>query len=50
MGLSVYPPNVVRLQFGKDVPPATNNGWRRRFICGPCRIKGKWAISSSQTR
>jgi hypothetical protein len=27
------------------VPAATKNCWRRRFLCGPCRIKGKQAIN-----
>jgi hypothetical protein len=27
---------------------ATRNCWTSRFLCGPCRIKGKQAISSSQ--
>jgi hypothetical protein len=32
---------VARQQLGKDVAAATKNCWRRRFLCGPCRIKGK---------
>jgi hypothetical protein len=24
------------------------NGWTRRFLCDPCRVKGKEAISSPQ--
>jgi hypothetical protein len=44
----VYPPIVARYQIGKDVPAATKSCWRRRFVCGPCRIKRKQAISSSQ--
>jgi hypothetical protein len=36
------------LQLGKDFTTATKNCWKRPFLCGPCRIEGKWAISSSQ--
>jgi hypothetical protein len=46
--LYVYPPIVARLRLGKDVPAATKNCWRRHFLSRPCRIKGKYAISSSQ--
>jgi hypothetical protein len=35
---------------GKDIPAATKDCWRRRFLCGPCRKKGKWVISSSQNK
>jgi hypothetical protein len=33
---------------GKDVPATTKKCLRRRCPCGPYRIKGKYAISSSQ--
>jgi hypothetical protein len=36
---SVCCPAVVRERPGKHVPTATRNCWRRRFLCGPCRIK-----------
>jgi hypothetical protein len=29
----------------EDVPAVTKSCWRLRFICSPCRIKGKKAIS-----
>jgi hypothetical protein len=35
---SVYPCIVVRQQLCNDVPAATKNCWRRRFLCGLCRI------------
>jgi hypothetical protein len=38
---SAYSLIVARQQLGKDLPAATKNYWRRRFLCGPCRIKGK---------
>jgi hypothetical protein len=41
-------PIVARQRLGKHVPAATKNSWRRRFLCGSCRIKGTWAIGSSQ--
>jgi hypothetical protein len=47
MSLSVYPPTVARQRLGKFVPAATKNCWRRYFLCGPCCITGKYAISSS---
>jgi hypothetical protein len=31
-----------------NVPAATKNCWRCRFLCCPCRIEGKHVISSSQ--
>jgi hypothetical protein len=42
----VYLPTVAGQLLGKHVPAATNtqqqkNCWTRRFLCGPCRIKGK---------
>jgi hypothetical protein len=37
---SVYPLTIARQQFGKDLPEATNNCWRRRFLCGQCIFKG----------
>jgi hypothetical protein len=39
MGLPVYPPIFGTQRLGKHVPAATKNCWRRRFLCGPCRIK-----------
>jgi hypothetical protein len=45
VGLSVYPPIVARQRLAEHVPAATKNSWRRRFLCGPCSIKGKYAIS-----
>jgi hypothetical protein len=47
--LYVYPLIVATQRLAKHVPAATNNWWRRRFLCGPCRIKGKQAISSSRS-
>jgi hypothetical protein len=32
---------VARQRLSKHVPTATKNSWSRRFVCGPCRIKGK---------
>jgi hypothetical protein len=29
------------LLLSKDVPAATKNCWRRRFLLGPCGVKGK---------
>jgi hypothetical protein len=46
--LSDYLPIVARQQHGKDVLAAMKNCWRHRFLCGPCCVKGKQAISSSQ--
>jgi hypothetical protein len=40
--------SVARQQLGKHVAAATKNRWRRRFLWGPCRITGKYAISSSK--
>jgi hypothetical protein len=37
---------VFRQRLGIHVPAATNNCWRRRFLCGPVGIKGKKPISS----
>jgi hypothetical protein len=34
-------PFVARQQLGKDIPAARKNCWRRRFLCGPGRIKEK---------
>jgi hypothetical protein len=31
-----------------NIPVAHKNSWRRRFLGGPYRIKGKLAISSSR--
>jgi hypothetical protein len=31
---------VARQRFGKHIPATTKNCWRRRFLCGPCRIEG----------
>jgi hypothetical protein len=45
--LDWYLPTVATQRLGKHVPSATRNCWRR-FLRGPCRIKGKWAISSYQ--
>jgi hypothetical protein len=41
-------PIVSRQRLGKHVPATRKNCWRRHFPCGPCRIKGKLSISSSQ--
>jgi hypothetical protein len=46
--LSVYLVIVVKQQLGKDVPAAKKNFWKPRFVCGPCGVRGKWVISSSQ--
>jgi hypothetical protein len=43
-----YLPIVARKRPGKHIPTATKNCWRRYFLCGPCHIKRKYAISSSQ--
>jgi hypothetical protein len=32
---------IARQRVGKHVSPAKKNRWRRRFLCGPCRIKGE---------
>jgi hypothetical protein len=45
--MSVYSLFVAGQRSGKHVPASTKNCWRRRFLCGPCRIKEK-GISSSQ--
>jgi hypothetical protein len=45
---SVYTLLVARQRLGKHAPAATKNYWRRRFLCGPCRVKRKYVISSSQ--
>jgi hypothetical protein len=37
--LDCVSPFVARERLGKYVPGATKNCWRRRFQCGPCRIK-----------
>jgi hypothetical protein len=37
--VSVFPSTGVRQCLGKHIPAATKNCWRRRFLCGPCRIK-----------
>jgi hypothetical protein len=37
------PPIVARQRLGKHVPAATKN-CRRRFLCGPCRIRG-WVLT-----
>jgi hypothetical protein len=36
----VYPLIVARQLLGKYVPASTKNYWRRRFLRGPCLIKG----------
>jgi hypothetical protein len=47
--LYVYsPPIVVRQRLGEYVPVATNNCWRHRFRCGPCRVRGKYGITFSR--
>jgi hypothetical protein len=46
--LALYLLAVARLQPGKDVPAAKKNCWRRRFLCGLCRIVGKHVISSAR--
>jgi hypothetical protein len=47
----VWIPHIVaRQRHGKNVTEATRNRkkcWRRRFLCGPCRYKGKQTISFS---
>jgi hypothetical protein len=48
MGMTMYTLAVARQQLGKHVLVAKMICWKRRFLCGPCRIKGKWAINSSQ--
>jgi hypothetical protein len=47
VGLCMYPLIVDRQRLGKHVPPATKGYWWRRILCGPCRIKEKYKISSS---
>jgi hypothetical protein len=44
--VSVYPPIVARQRLGKS--PLIVAMERLRFPCGPCRIKGKQAISPWQ--
>jgi hypothetical protein len=44
--VSVYPPIVARQRLGKS--PLIVARQRQLFLCGPCRIKGKLAIISSQ--
>jgi hypothetical protein len=39
---------VARQRLSNHVPATMKNYWRRRFLRGPCRIKGEQAISSSQ--
>jgi hypothetical protein len=52
--LHVYPASFARQRLGKNVTAATNTHarmeecWTRRFVCYPCRIKGKQRMSSSQ--
>jgi hypothetical protein len=46
--LSVYLSIVARQRLVKHAPTVTRTCWRSRFLCCPCRIKGKSAISSSQ--
>jgi hypothetical protein len=42
----VYPPAIfTRQQLNKRVPAPATYCWMRRFLCGPCSIKGKWTIS-----
>jgi hypothetical protein len=41
VGLSVHPSIVARQRLAKHVPAATGNCWRRRFLYGPCSVKGK---------
>jgi hypothetical protein len=48
ISLCVYPPIVARQWFNKHITAVTRNCWRRRFLCGPCRIKGLLAIWVSQ--
>jgi hypothetical protein len=45
---SVYLLIVAMQWLGKHVPATTKTCWRRCFLCGPFRDKGKWAIISSQ--
>jgi hypothetical protein len=52
--LYVYPLIVATKRFGKTLPrqrmhmQQTKNCRRRRFLCGPYRIKGKYVINSFQ--
>jgi hypothetical protein len=46
-GLPLYLAVVVRPLLSKNVPAAMNC-WRRSFLCGPCRMKEKFAISSQK--
>jgi hypothetical protein len=48
MVMIMYPHVDARQELGEDVPVATKNYWRRRFLWYSCRIKGKQAISSFQ--
>jgi hypothetical protein len=48
--LCAYPPIVARIRFDKMLPQQqtqNKNCWRRRFLCGSCRIKEKQTINSS---
>jgi hypothetical protein len=46
--LSVYPPVMSRQRLGKDFPTSTKDCWTFRFLFGPCSVKGKNGVSSSQ--
>jgi hypothetical protein len=48
VGLSVYLPIVARQWLSKHVPVAMKNCWRHCFLCSPCHVKAKSAISSLQ--
>jgi hypothetical protein len=41
------PLSLLGKTLGNNVAAATKNCWRCRFLRGPWRIDGKWAISSS---
>jgi hypothetical protein len=45
---SVYLPIVATQRLGIHVLAATKNCWRRRLLCGPCGMKVKNMINSSQ--
>jgi hypothetical protein len=43
--MDVYP---LPLPDCKDVPAVTRKCWKRHFLCAPCRVGGKYAISFSR--
>jgi hypothetical protein len=48
VGLFVDPPIIATQRLAKDVTVTIKNSCSRRFLCGPCRIKGKYTIICSK--